>query len=131
MILSLDAAAVMDYGRDMNKTANDLAPLSTNEALLLGHIQQWGSSGYPIRKTSGGGWFWDNAFGVSGSPIRYRTKRAAVAAFEVWCDLARARFAAMRRDGIASGRVPMLVGGSGIGWQTMSPAEILAAQAAA
>lgn len=62
--------------------------LNENEKALWAHVRRWGSSGYPIQKM-GSRWFWREAFGVKGSPVAYKTKRAAVAVFEAWMDLKR------------------------------------------
>lgn len=65
-------------------------PITENERRLMQHVSMFGSAGYPVQKI-GTRWFWVDAFGVSGSPSAYRTKRAAIAAFELWCDLYRMR----------------------------------------
>lgn len=68
--------------------------LSPEEQALLTHVTMFGSAGYPIRKLARGSrWVWDDAFGVKGTPTVYKTKRAAVAAFEVWCSLMRDKLA--------------------------------------
>jgi hypothetical protein len=60
------------------------------------HVNMFGSDGYPVSK-AGRGWVWREAFGVNGSPIVYKTKRAAVAAFEAWCDVYRIRYGEERQ----------------------------------
>lgn len=67
-----------------------MTPLTDNERQLMAHVMRWGSAGYPVQRI-GSRWFWHDAFGVKGSPVAYRTKKAAVAAFDAWYDLARAR----------------------------------------
>lgn len=67
-----------------------MSPITESERALMGHISMWGSAGYPVSKL-GRGWVWREAFGVSGSPKVYRTKREAVAAFEGWMELYRIR----------------------------------------
>src|SRR5678815_4152015 len=69
---------------------NEMQPLTDDEAALLYHVGRWGSDGYPIERI-GRSWHWRQWLSVRGAPVVYRTKRAAVAAFEGWCDLARAR----------------------------------------
>lgn len=80
-----------------------MTPINDSEAALLSHVTRWGADGYPIVKR-GRSWWWDEAYGVKGSPTPYKTKAAAVAAFEVWHDLARERFrdqsAAARERGV-------------------------------
>lgn len=65
--------------------------LSANENDILKHIGRWGSDGYPIQKTGTGRWIWHEFYGVKGSPIVYRTKKAAWAAFEAYYDILLAR----------------------------------------
>lgn len=69
-----------------------MTPLTDAERALAAHVNMFGSDGYPLRKL-GGRWFWVDAFGVRGTPIAYRTKREATAAFEVWLELYRLRYA--------------------------------------
>lgn len=78
-------------GRDsLRRVGRDLRPLSEDERALVQHVRMWGSGGYPVAKL-GRGWVWRDWRGVRGSPIVYKTKRDAVAAFEGWMDLARMR----------------------------------------
>lgn len=56
----------------------------------------WGSKGYPVQKL-GRGWVWRDWRSVKGSPIVYKTRREAEAAFERWLDLYRIRYAEERR----------------------------------
>lgn len=74
---------------------SDLAPLTDDEAALLYHIGRWGSQGYPIERV-GRSWHWRSWRSVRGAPTVYRTKTAAVGAFEVWYGLALDRWRAMR-----------------------------------
>jgi len=60
-----------------------MTQISEDENALLDHVTQWGSDGYPVARL-GRRWAWQDWRGVRGSPIRYKTKRDAVAAFEVW-----------------------------------------------
>lgn len=55
--------------------------LTEDEAALLQHIMLWGSDGYPIEKL-GRRWHWRKWRGIYGSPIVYKTKQAAIDAFE-------------------------------------------------
>lgn len=57
--------------------------LTNEQNALLAHALMFGIEGYPIQKISGR-WMWVEAFGVKGSPTVYKTKKAAVAAFEGW-----------------------------------------------
>jgi hypothetical protein len=61
--------------------------LSEGENQILQHVGRWGSDGYPVRKLSAGRWIWDESFGVKGAPVVYKTKRAAVQAFERFVDV--------------------------------------------
>lgn len=70
-------------------------PLTDDEAALLYTVQMMGSASYPISKV-GSRWQWHAWRSVGGSPTLYRTKRAAVAAFELWSDLALARWREMK-----------------------------------
>jgi len=78
----------------------DLAPLSDDEAGLLYHVQRWGSDGYPIERV-GRSWHWRDWRSVRGAPVAYRTKTAAVGAFEAWEELALLRW---RRTRLANPR---------------------------
>lgn len=60
--------------------------MNANERELFNHVLRWGSDGYPIIKR-GSRWYWHEARGVLGSPVAYRTKREATAAFETWLEL--------------------------------------------
>ncbi len=57
--------------------------ISDNERELLAHISRWGSDGYPVVR-AGKRWIWHEFYGVKGAPTVYRTKKEAVAAFEVF-----------------------------------------------
>ncbi len=57
--------------------------LSEGERALVTHCSMFGSDGYPVAKMSKH-WHWVEAFGVKGPPVVYKTKRDAVAAFEVF-----------------------------------------------
>ncbi len=57
--------------------------LSQGENEWLRHMNMFGSDGYPVRKT-GSRWMFERAFGVGGTPIVYKTKRAAIAACEAF-----------------------------------------------
>lgn len=72
-------------------------PLTNDEAALLYHTGMWGSAGYPISKM-GGKWFITSFRSWTGFPTAFKTKKAATAQFEAWCDLARDRYAEMRRQ---------------------------------
>lgn len=63
--------------------------ISENEKELLAHISMWGSDGYPIQKVGNGKWIWNEFFGVRGAPTVYKTKKAAVKAFEAFLDILR------------------------------------------
>lgn len=73
-----------------------LAPLTQADHELRAHITMWGEPGYPINKI-GSRWYWRDAFGVKGSPLPYKTKKAAIEAFEGWLSLYRIRYAAERQ----------------------------------
>jgi hypothetical protein len=60
--------------------------ITDGEKQWLSHMMRWGSDGYPVSK-SGKGWIWREAFGVGGSPIIYKTKKAAMAACALCEDL--------------------------------------------
>jgi len=74
-----------------------MTPLSEDEYALLNHVMRWGSGGYPIDRI-GRRWAWSDWRGVRGSPILYKTKREAVAAFEDWHALALERNRENRHD---------------------------------
>jgi hypothetical protein len=74
---------------------NTLKPLTDDEAALLYHVTTYGAPGYPVEKI-GRRWQWRSWRGVLGSPIVYRTKREAIAAFECWIALSLAKFRDMR-----------------------------------
>lgn len=78
------------HGRRRPRVGRDLAPLHEDERALVQHVGMWGLDGYPVAKL-GRGWIWRDWRSVRGSPIVYKTKRDAVAAFERWMDLARMR----------------------------------------
>jgi hypothetical protein len=62
-----------------------MMPLNEHEERFLGHISRWGSDGYPIVKLHSGGWVWESGFcGITGPPIVYKTKKAAVAYVEAY-----------------------------------------------
>lgn len=63
-----------------------VAALSASEKSIVQHVSRWGSDGYPITKV-GRRWHWNEMFGVRGAPVSYKTKRAAVQAFENFHDL--------------------------------------------
>jgi len=64
-----------------------MPPITDNERALLGHVQMFGTPGYPIKKL-GRGWTW-NGFGVNGPPVVFKTKTEATANFELWLELKR------------------------------------------
>ncbi|MFL5909461.1 MAG: hypothetical protein ACJ768_02665 [Gaiellaceae bacterium] len=72
-------------------------PLTEDEQSLVTHISMWGSDGYPVRKL-GRGWWWEYRETVK-APQIYKTKRAAVAAFETFLEVLHCclRAAAYRR----------------------------------
>lgn len=72
-----------------------MTPLTDDEAALLYTVQMWGSDSYPIQK-QGRAWIWRDWRGVKGTPVVYRTKRAAVAAFQGWIELALERWRDMK-----------------------------------
>ena len=74
-----------------------LARMSDDEVALMYHVGMWGSDGYPVERI-GRRWRWRAWRSVSGSPETFGTKRQAVAAFESWMNLARARWAQMKRE---------------------------------
>lgn len=57
--------------------------LTEGESSILRHISMWGSDGYPVQKIRSR-WHWVDMFGVKGAPVVYKTKREAVAAFELF-----------------------------------------------
>lgn len=65
----------------------DFTPLTENERNLLGHVQMFGSKGYPVKKL-GRGWNWEG-FGVKGPPVVFKTKTKATEHFELWMSLKR------------------------------------------
>jgi len=64
------------------------ATLSKGENEWLTHMSMFGADGYPIRKI-GSHWTYERAFGVGGTPTTYKTKKAAVAACELFYDILR------------------------------------------
>jgi len=74
----------------------DMTPISDDEYALLNHVSMWGSGGYPIARIRHR-WVWQDCPGVLGSPIRYKTKREATAAFEGWHTIALARLRELGR----------------------------------
>lgn len=72
-----------------------MEPLTDDEAALLTHITRWGSDGYPIEKL-GRKWVWRQWRGVKGSPVLYKTKKEAVAVFELWQELVLERWRQFR-----------------------------------
>ena len=60
--------------------------LTAEEKSFLGHMNMFGSEGYPVRKVKGG-WVWAEFFGVKGAPVIYKTKKACVAAIETYIDI--------------------------------------------
>jgi len=74
----------------------DMTPISEDEYALLNHVMMWGSGGYPIDRIRHR-WVWSDYRGVRGSPIRYKTKREATAAFERWHTIALARLRELGR----------------------------------
>jgi hypothetical protein len=73
-----------------------MQPLTDDEAALLYHVIQYGSDGYPVEK-SGRCWIVRDWRSVKGPPIVFKTKRAAVAQFEAWEQLALERLREMKR----------------------------------
>lgn len=59
--------------------------MTDDQRALLTHLSLWGSDGYPVRR-SGRVWVWGPWRSIQGSPIVYKTKKAAVAAFEAYYD---------------------------------------------
>lgn len=88
MPLMTDTAKVSD---------TPLARMSDDEVALMYHVGIYGSRAYPVERI-GRRWHWRAWRSVSGSPETFRTKGQAVAAFECWMDLARARWAQMKRE---------------------------------
>src|SRR5262249_7263708 len=86
--LMTDAAKVSD---------TPLARMSDDEVALMYHVGMYGSRAYPVERI-GRRWHWRAWRSVSGSPKTFRTKGQAVAAFECWMDLARARWAQMKQE---------------------------------
>lgn len=70
-----------DY--DEHEQRRNQMQLTEDEQGLLNHIIRWGSDGYPVRKF-GRGWTWGPFRSIKGSPIVYKTKREATAAFEAY-----------------------------------------------
>lgn len=66
--------------------------LSIAEDDFFSHMQRWGSDGYPVQKLAGK-WFWCEAYGVTGRPSPFKTKKAAFAAVEQYLDLLRDKIA--------------------------------------
>lgn len=97
-------------GDQAGSSVGDLLDLSDDEAALLYHVGRFGAEGYPVERV-GSRWYWRDWLGVRGSPIAYKTKKAAVAAFEGWTALARERWAQMRRA--SPGLILTAVGVSG------------------
>jgi hypothetical protein len=60
--------------------------LSENERRFLNHNIRWGSDGYPITKVKGG-WIWHESWGIKGTPVVYKTKKAAGEAIEKYVDI--------------------------------------------
>lgn len=60
--------------------------LTENENRWMMHMIRWGSDGWPILKVKGG-WIFESAFGVGGSPIVYKTKRQAGKAVMAYEDM--------------------------------------------
>jgi len=63
-------------------------PITDDERALMMHLSMWGSDGYPINKL-GRGWTWGPWRSVKGPPVVFKTKRAAVASFEAFCNVLR------------------------------------------
>lgn len=59
--------------------------LDAAEKEFLDHMQRWGSDAYPLQKVSRG-WVWNEAFGIKGAPVVYKTKREARQAIERYID---------------------------------------------
>ena len=58
--------------------------LTEDERALLVHLSRWGSDGYPIQKLARArGWTWSYR-SIQGPPVIFKTRRAAVASFEVF-----------------------------------------------
>jgi hypothetical protein len=95
-------------------TDSGLVPLSDDEAALVYHVQRWGSTGYPVERV-GSKWCWRDWRSVSGSPVLYKTKRAATTAFEGWVDLTLERWRAQKMaqpDAILTGVGVRILGGA-------------------
>ena len=60
--------------------------LTDAENRFMRHMSRWGSDGYPVDK-SRNGWIWAEFCGIKGSPVVYRTRRAAEAAIECYIDV--------------------------------------------
>lgn len=75
----------------------DLARLTDDERALMSHISMWGSDGYPVQKIASR-WHWREWRSIRGSPIVYRTKHEAVAAFEAYMAMLRERYAEERYE---------------------------------
>ena len=61
--------------------------LSEAENNFQRHISRFGSKGYPVHKIGSRRWIWADFWGVKGAPVVYRTKRAAVAAVELYLEI--------------------------------------------
>ena len=60
--------------------------LTEDENFIIGHISMFGSDAYPVRKM-GGKWFVTGLRGIGAFPTAFKTKREAVARFELFHDL--------------------------------------------
>lgn len=75
-------------------------PLTHDEGALLYHVSMWGAPGYPIAKLRKGRtpkWIIGPWRSWTGFPTVYATKKAAVAQFERWYDMALERWTAMKQ----------------------------------
>lgn len=66
--------------------------LTEQELNFLEHVNMFGSDAYPVRKAAGK-WFFDSMFGAGGTPLAYKTKRAANEAVETYLGVLRDKMA--------------------------------------
>jgi len=95
MIQNQTAIIVRDIGesyerqREMERNTPDerYPMLSQAEANFYRHMERWGSESYPIIKRRSGHWTWHEFCSVRGCPSPYKTKKAAVAAIELYLSI--------------------------------------------
>lgn len=58
--------------------------ISEDEAFVLVTVSMYGSDGYPIHKVGSRHWVWGPVRGIKGSPVCFKTRRAAVDSFEAY-----------------------------------------------